>query len=273
MKNSLLNVRNIGIIFFSCLITPGLGNAQKLANKQENSLFLPLPPKIDGKITEFKQFQAYNSATEIFYTLANNSNGFYLAIKAERPLIIQKILSNGITVSAQNNKRDFGKVSITYPIVNYNQARALVAEVNKTTPPVADSILNIFNRRIINAAKIIGVSGLSHIQDSVISVYNEYDINACMRFDDKKCLVYELLLPIKYLMNGANGSANKLIYTITLNGADSKRPKMKISEDGNYVKIEGGDGPALELKLDASLRAIVAVSYPTVLSGEYTLAK
>lgn len=248
--------------------------AQKLPTKQEASVRIPANVKIDGKANELNnQFQAYNNATEIYYSLANDNNGIYVAIKAENPLIIQKILSNGITISAQNYKQDVGKISITYPIVNYNLSRSIVAEFNKTTLPVADSILNFFNKKITNAAKTIGLSGLPHIQDSVISVYNEYDISACARFDDKKNLIYELLLPFKYLRNSANSSSNKLSYTITLNGADSKRPKMKLSDDGNSVKIEGGDGPALELKLDASLRAILAISYPTVVTGEYTLAK
>ena len=48
-------------------------HAQKLPNKQEISFQAPTNIKIDGKASEWNnQFLAYNNATDIYYTIAND---------------------------------------------------------------------------------------------------------------------------------------------------------------------------------------------------------
>jgi len=58
--------------------------AQKLPNVQLGSVQAPADIKIDGKTTEWHdQFQAYNRATDIYYTLSNNDNHLYSLQSAE----------------------------------------------------------------------------------------------------------------------------------------------------------------------------------------------
>ncbi|HCN82336.1 MAG TPA: hypothetical protein DIT07_01770, partial [Sphingobacteriaceae bacterium] len=71
----------IGILYL--IIIPVTTSAQKLPNIQEASLRAPAGIKVDGKATEWNnQFQAYNKATEIFYTISNDDDKLYLAVQA-----------------------------------------------------------------------------------------------------------------------------------------------------------------------------------------------
>ena len=59
-----------------------MANAQKLPNVQQASLRAPENVKVDGKPTEWgDKLQAYNKATDVFYTIANDYNNLYLIIQ------------------------------------------------------------------------------------------------------------------------------------------------------------------------------------------------
>jgi len=99
----------------ACLST----NAQKLPNVQTASLRAPANTKIDGKPTEWdNKFQAYNHATEVYYTLANDDDKLYLVVQATDRQIINKIIGGGVTFTVQKSgkKNDKGGISITYPL-------------------------------------------------------------------------------------------------------------------------------------------------------------
>jgi hypothetical protein len=77
--------------------------------------------KIDGKATEWNnQFKAYNHATDVYYTLANNDKYLYLTLQATNYTIVNKILGGGvkltINTSGKTNFKD--AVSITYPMID-----------------------------------------------------------------------------------------------------------------------------------------------------------
>jgi len=80
------------ITFLLAMLVLG-SNAQKLPAVQKESVWAPITVKIDGKAAEWgNKFQAYNSSTEIYYTISNDDNNLYLAIKAVDPDIINKFL-------------------------------------------------------------------------------------------------------------------------------------------------------------------------------------
>src|SRR4051812_6120351 len=72
--------------------------AQKLPNVQEAALRAPATIKIDGRLNEWKDsLQAYNKATQVYYTVSNDDENLYLAVKADEPRVITKIIDVGIT--------------------------------------------------------------------------------------------------------------------------------------------------------------------------------
>src|ERR1700679_404639 len=98
-----------------------LTEAQNLPNIQKASVWAPPNIKIDGKVTEWQdKYQAYNHATDIYYTICNDNDNLYLVIKATISVVIAgKILAGGIsfTVNHTLKKKDTAAITVTYPIL------------------------------------------------------------------------------------------------------------------------------------------------------------
>ena len=100
------------LIALSFAVLSASSQAQKLPNKQDVSLRPSDKVKIDGKISEWgKDFKAYNHATNLFYSIANDEANLYLVIRAADQLTVRKIIAGSITFSINAiNKRKVMKV-------------------------------------------------------------------------------------------------------------------------------------------------------------------
>ncbi|PJJ84297.1 hypothetical protein [Mucilaginibacter auburnensis] len=108
---------------FSLLFSYGSLKAQKLPNKQTVGIKTPANIKVDGKATEWSdQYQAYNNATEVYYTIANTDSVITLVVHATKPQVIQKVLENGITFSILKNKttENSNNVKILFPSIRFD---------------------------------------------------------------------------------------------------------------------------------------------------------
>lgn len=200
--------------------------AQKLPNKQTNGLRAPAHVKIDGKDTEWhNQFQAYNKATELYYTMANDKENLYLSLQTNQPDIINRIMKGGISLSIQKTakKEDNSSVSITYPVTEnklYLSSRKRRNQEEDTTAKTADSVMKVNNGLIKKSCKWILVTGIRGV-DTLISIYNLNGIKAAGLFDSKKVFTCEFSVKIDHLKNSMD-SGQKFNYHIRLNG--SKTP-------------------------------------------------
>jgi len=268
------------------LIIVSQANAQKLPNVQTASLRAPANIKIDGKTTEWdNNFQAYNRATEVFYTLSNDDNYLYLTVQATIPEVISKIIGGGITFTMQKSGKKVDKdgMSITYPIFTKDNRPFLgismrmsmengVMKSESTMPPMNDSTINARNAQLREKSKYIGVTGIGKL-DSMISVYNEDGIKTAEAINNKGAYTYELAIDLKLLGLSAN-DLSKFAYHMVLNG---------LGKPGNMtIKIAGGDGSAeskaaaeaATSELMSKLAAANGNTFsPTDFWGEYTLAK
>ncbi len=201
----------------------------KLPNIQQISLRAPDKFKIDGKATEWKnQFQAYNKATNIYYTLANDDKYLYLTVQATDPGVINKILGGGAIFSInRSEKKDFkDAMRITYPMLKDSGKMVKLAVNFGAMPKIilgshvsemqADSFMNINNNLIGNKLKMIMVTGIKGI-DTLISIYNADGIKAAGAFDNKMAYTYELAISLKQLGFSAADDV-KFAYNIKLPG-------------------------------------------------------
>lgn len=242
--------------------------AQKLPTKQQGSLQAPATIKIDGKATEWNnKFQAYNKATDIFYTIANNADIIYLTVQAQRNDVISKILSGGITftVNSTSSKTNKGAVSTTYPVLrDADQLNVVSFYVNKLSEhqSVNAGEFNVdpLNKKLDTKSKLINVSGITTITGGSISVYNQDSIKAVAQFDSNMVYTYELALPSKYLALPANG---KFSYQIKVNAP--VEPK--------FAAIDKLPPPPPPMAVQGGATAVPANSFSTDFWGEYTLAK
>ena len=199
--------------------------AQRLPNVQKISLRAPVDIKIDGKASEWNnKFQAYNHATDVFYTIANDDDNLYLVIKASIPDVVYKIINGGITftISTTRKRNDPNAISVTYPIFKRNNLPLLplgnkpkVAKDSTVRRIQIDSFINKLNEQLITKSKEIGVKGVRSISDSIISIYNDEGLVVAERFNREVSYIYELSIPLKSLKLNIG---DHFTYNIKLNG-------------------------------------------------------
>jgi hypothetical protein len=261
MKNSTFFFKSVLVsVFLGAGLTAG---AQKLPNLQQQSVYAPANIKIDGKTDEWdSQFQAFNNATEIFYTISNNTENLYLTIRATEVAVIQKIVAGGVsfTLKSTDKKSTVTPVNIIYPLVQFQFSQ--VNYILKKTEPITDQALNALNKQLTDHQKDITITGVKEFPDTAVSVYNEQGIKTAALVDNKKAYTVEMAIPLKYLQQEING-AGMFGYILQLNGLSTQN-----------VKVVGGINPNADpsdVPLDHSAPNFEFA--PTYCKGEYTLAK
>jgi len=269
------NKTALTVLLFS--IVSSISYAQKLLNVQQISVRAPATLKIDGKAGEWDgQLQAYNKATDIFYTMANDNENLYLIVQAEKPRIIQKILTVGLTLMVNNsgkkNDNAAGNIAITYPLVGRNY---LLSILNNAGDKIAykprgmrdevltrtDSTVAIANKTYNANSTTIKVKGVNDLADTLISVYNEQHIKVAAAFDNKGVFTYELAVPLKFL-GLSIADLQKFNYNIKLNSQRIEQRGL-----GYTVTFDYSHGDPVSTDLDQDLDTT------TDFWGEYTLAK
>ena len=194
-------------------------NAHSLPTKQKAALRAPADIKIDGNATEWNnKFQAYNRATGIFYTLANDNDNLYLAVQATDQLIIRKIMNGGITLKIDTGGKKNSSVTISYPVFARNNRPLINLKDKPSDAGRLDSLVATVNKRFAEKSKEIKIHGISSIPDTLISIYNQDNIKAAAVFDHAAAYNYELAIPLKYV-GLSPAKASKFKYTIMLNGS------------------------------------------------------
>lgn len=240
---------------------------KKLKDVQANNLFAPSPVKIDGKLNDWNdEFQAYNKSTHLYYTIANDEKNLYLVVKTSDMTTKAKIGAGGLTltINTADKKKEQDAYSLTFPLRTTmgrpggggapGGAQGGGMRVMAFGGPgggggfgggrnaAPDSAMQkAMQDRVINAAKEIKVFGFKDIPDSLIAIYNEYNIKAAINYDKDGAYIYELAVPLK-LMALASGDNKELAYNIKLNGLQLNF-RMMSDNGGGPPPGGGGDGP------------------------------
>lgn len=238
-------MKKLLLFITTAFIVANVAIAQKLPNIQATSLHAPANIKVDGRATEWNnQFQAYNKATDVFYTIANDNNKLYLTLQATDEYIIKKIIWGRVVFSINRlaKKKDANTITITYPNIkrterpniNFKETPKLI-EGNKASIARADSFSNLANKSLTEKAKIIKVTGIKTL-DTLISIYNTDGIKTAIRFDNKMVYTYELAIDLKLLGLTANNT-DKFYYNLMLTELPiDDRPGINITRAANGEK-------------------------------------
>lgn len=241
--------------------------AQKLPNVQTTDLWAPANIKIDGNIKDWPaDFKAHNSATDLFYTMANDDKYLYVVIQERDPHIIPGIFKGGITIAVKSfgSKADHGK-TVTYPVydprlpmyVNF-RAKPKLLDSSKTELLQLDSFVRASNLRLTQMSKTIKVANIEGL-DSTLSVYNDEGIKAASLFNNRMFYTIEFAISLQRLNLSAD-KVDKFNYQIKINEVEERGMTITRDETGNITLFKGG--------------ANAQVGQPaTYFNGEYTLAK
>ena len=210
-------------VMAAAVLTSTSAFSQHLNNTQQGSLWAPAGVRIDANAKEWgDNFQAYNSTTDVFYSMANDENNLYLIVKSTNQMINNKVMAGGITltVNSSGKKKDKDGFALTFPLVDLAKLRGQVMSRMRGPggPQGLDSTaIAGMRKQAIAAAKEIKLDGFKDIPDSVISIYNEYGIKAAIDYDRNGNLVCEMAVPLK-LINADLTKTRELAYNIKLNG-------------------------------------------------------
>lgn len=213
------------ILFNVLLLLPGLAILAQshLKNVQATSIWAPTGVKIDGKINEWEDsFQAYNKSTRLFYTLSNNDKYLYLAITSTDAGNNTKIAAGGITftINTEGKKRDKGAYSLTFPVITAGGRggqRGGRAGGRRQPGESDTAAIAAARKQFIASSKEIKVFGFKTVDDTLISIYNEYGIKTAIGYDTLGNYSYELAIPLKLLAISPGGIA-EIAYNIKVNG-------------------------------------------------------
>lgn len=239
--------------------------AQKLPQTQTTGIWAPANIMIDGLADEWKSFQAYNKATNIWYTLANDNNNLYLAVHATDPVIIDKMISASVTLTVGSSGNE---TSVTFPA--YDQEHKIVYTVMFNAPDAKSASIDTFirskNALMSSRQKIIRIERNQQVED--ISIYNESGVKVAGQIDNHLSYTLELSVPIKYL-NMANNIT--FPYQITING---RVPKNAIIVDvGRPDIILWKDADGTQNSLGKATPENLMLAYPTSLKATYSIAR
>jgi hypothetical protein len=224
-------------------------NAQKLPDIQEKSKIAPPAVRIDGKTTEWgDDFEANNKRTNLFYTMANDDQYLYLIVKSTNAMNNSKIIAGGLTLTINQNgkKNDKGSASITYPIVNSagrgqgrpGNTQGRPSRGEELSRVQRDSMMVANQRQQLAGSKEIKVAELKNVSDTLISIYNEYNVKVGTSVSDDMSLVYELAVPLE-LLDLDPAKSPEFAYQLKLNGIQFNSP----GGSGGFRQRPGGSGP------------------------------
>ena len=216
------------IVFF-----PTVLYAQKLPNVQKDGLRIPSNVKIDGLADEWNNhFAAYNHATDLAYTVANNDTALYFIIQASDMQTIYKILNSGmlLTINANSKNKTKGAMQIAYPLFSRKNYPMIELrdnpQLNKkmaTNTAKVDSFRNAINQELAKRDREIKVQGLQSVPDQIMSVFNNYSIKVSESFDSMFNYNIEFQIPLSHFNMSIKRTAS-FSYNITVIGANSSLP-------------------------------------------------
>ncbi len=244
-------------------------NAQKLPGTQLASVRIPNNLKIDGKATEWKDsYQAYNKATDVSYTIANDDTRLYLIIHAEDPVTIKKIIGGGISfnINKTGDKTDKQMPGFTYPIFN-KEAKKYIEYKNpgKASEPFPDSTIALNNKILLAMSKMISLNNGNNTDS--LSIYNDKGIHAIALFDNKMGLTTEVVIDLK-LLNISLQNGDSFFYHLQSNAM-----KLENMNGFNFVKTADGS-PKMQVVIGAiTQRDMTEAVATTDFWGEYKLVK
>lgn len=212
---------------------------QRLPDLQTKVINVPADVRIDGVDTEWgPEYGAKNRKLDISYSIANDKDFLYLVVKAEKDSKeYNKITTSGLQFSVNvDNKNDSEKAyKVSFP--TRSASTGSTAGMATTVMTVvggsmsggsftvsdrdgmmrrADSAMRANRTNRLNQAKEIKVFNFPAVTDSLISIYNEYDIKVAAKFTDKDEYIYEMAIPLSLMGLNAT-SAKEIAYQLRSN--------------------------------------------------------
>jgi len=182
-----MNIRFIYILFL------GVISLNTLAQKTPQTVWAD-SIHIDGDLKDWENTKFYNFKNQDFnYSIANDDNYLYIAIRIPNKIQQLKAIYNGISVSTNSEAKEKAGPTVIFPLPDVAALRAMNSREDYEKPEN--------NREAgLNLTRAISIHGFPTIIDGRISLENNYGIRVSAKIDSlNDALNYEAAISIKQL--------------------------------------------------------------------------
>ncbi|MDB4902674.1 MAG: hypothetical protein JWQ63_1955 [Mucilaginibacter sp.] len=224
----------------SQLLAISICNAQ--TNKSTLST-LQAPPQsiaIDGDIKEWgDSLRYYNTEKKINYSVANDKENLYMAIRITDRLEQRKIFKAGITFAIDPKGKKKETFSITFPLNVQGGGVAALVSQKEPEGEVTKQDREELMRERITTLRGIKVVGFKDIEGDMITTSNTYGIQTAINYDENGNLICEAAIPLKFF-HADEPSKNEWAFNFKVNGLT--RPTAGQGTDQGGGGGRGGRG-------------------------------
>jgi hypothetical protein len=214
------------------------------AQSQPAQAKLQAPPAniiIDGDIKEWgDSLRYYNAEKKINYSLANNKDTLYMAIRTNDRTEQERILRAGLTFSIDTKGKKKESYSLTFPL-DLNGSIPLSAIQKDDNGDVSQQERDELTQERLTTLRGIRVVGFDKdIEGDMITTSNTYGIQMAINYDDKDYLVCEAAIPLKFF-HADDLTKNEWAFNFKINGV-TRPASNKGSDQEGPGNVGGGGG-------------------------------
>jgi len=198
------------------------------AKTAANTLQIPSAAfKVDGDIKEWgDSLRYYNAESKLNYSLANDKENIYIAVRINNALQQKKILAAGITFTFDPKGKKKSTYTVTFPVAQGTNGL-------NPAPGAQDEAL----AASLTKLRQIKVTGFPDIESDVMSTTNTYGFRVAMKYDNVDgSLFYEATVPLKFF-GSFNADKDAWSFNFKINGV----PRPEIDR---YEQTGAGRGRA-----------------------------
>lgn len=194
---------------------------------------------IDGNLTDWKNNTYYTFKTQDFdYSIANDDNYLYIAIRVSNNVQQLKAIYNGISITTNSDAKEKSGPTVVFPLPDVAALRAMNSK---------EDYEKVGNNREagLNLTRSISINGFPSIIDGKISLDNNYGIKVSAKIDSTdNTLNYEAAISIKQLNINKNAP---FALNLRINDISSSR-FINRSTDlyGQYAGVRSGVATRVE---------------------------
>ena len=205
---------------------------------------LQAPPAgvtIDGDLNEWgDSLRYYNEDQKLYYTLANDKDNLYMAIRINDRSEQRRILGAGLTLSIDTKGKKKESFSVTFPIGG-KPDMAPDDDTQSLDGSKPNTVDNHEEKMKANMTKLrqLKVTGFKDVESELITTANTYGFKVAIDFDKDGNLIYETAIPLS-LFHAEDIGKNEWAFNIRINGI--VRPAQKHNDEDGGAENQGRSG-------------------------------
>ncbi len=201
----------------------------------------PASVTIDGDLNEWgDSLRYYNEDQKLYYTLANDKDNLYMAIRINDRSEQRRILGAGLTLSIDTKGKKKETFSVTFPIGG-KPDMAPDDDTQSLDGSKPNAVDNHDEKLKANLTKLrqIRVTGFKDVESELITTSNTYGFKVAIDFDKDGNLICEAAIPLS-LFHADDIGKTEWAFNFKINGI--VRPSQKRNDENGGTENQGRSG-------------------------------